>query len=273
MYTGKLIAASMVFRHFPLREAMEQVKNNGLDEMEVTIAGKFTPHFLHLKDMTEREMNEKAEEAARAGIHVHALNIGAGYDPQNEDISYRTHLNGLRLAHRYGAEVVTLGCGSAAQGADTIDALRKIAAYYETMSLIAWNEYGIRLSVEAPHRNTLSERFEQIQTYWAYMPERLLCTLDVAHITFAGASVEKVLAFVGFRLAHVHLRDAAPGNSMIPYGEGKINFPEVFRLLERYGYKGKCSLEFPAGEMLEDAAGTLMKGIQFLNEKKNEAAR
>ena len=77
------------------------------------------------------------------------------------------------------------------------------------------------------------------------MPERLLCTMDVAHITFAGADIEQVLKTVGPRLGHVHLRDAKPGNSMIPYGEGEVDFARVFRLLEQYRYQGKCSLEFP----------------------------
>ena len=271
MFQGKLIAASMVFRHFPLREAMKQVKAHGFDEMEVTVAGLFTPHFLHLHEMTENEMKEKAAEAGSCGIHIHALNIGAGFHPANTTIrSY--HLQALRLAHAYNAEVVTLGCGGIQEGTDTIEGLKKIASYLNELSLIAWNEYGIRLSVEAPHRCTVSEKLEQIKTYWAYMPERLLCTMDVAHITFTGAPVEEVMQIVGNRLAHVHLRDAAPGNSMIPYGEGKVDFANVFRLLEKYNYQGKCSLEFPAGEKMEDAIAAFEKGIQVLNEQREASA-
>lgn len=272
MFQGKLIAASMVFRHFPLREAMKQVKAHGFDEMEVTVAGLFTPHFLHLHEMTENEMKEKAAEAESCGIHIHALNIGAGFHPANTTIrSY--HLQALRLAHAYNAEVVTLGCGGIQEGTDTIEGLKKIASYLNELSLIAWNEYGIRLSVEAPHRCTVSEKLEQIKTYWAYMPERLLCTMDVAHITFTGAPIEEVMQIVGNRLAHVHLRDAAPGNSMIPYGEGKVDFANVFRLLEKYNYQGKCSLEFPAGEKMEDAIAAFEKGIQVLNEQREASAK
>ncbi len=273
MFQGKLIATSMVFRHFPLREAMRQIKAHGFDEMEVTIAGLFTPHFLHLADMTETEMREKAAEADANGIHVHALNIGAGFNPLDESSSRRCHIQALRLAHAYNAEVVTLGCGGIAEGTDTIDGLRIIAAYLNEMSLIAWNEYGIRLSVEAPHRCTVSERLEQIKTYWAYMPERLRCTMDVAHITYTGATVEEVLKIVGDRLAHVHLRDADKGNSMIPYGEGKVDFANVFRLLEKYGYQGKCSLEFPAGERMEDAIAAFEKGIEVLNAQREASAK
>lgn len=273
MFNGKLIAASMVFRHFPLREAMKRVREEGFDEMEITAAGKFSPHFLHLAELTEREMDEKAEEAERAGIHVHALNIGDGFDPAAEVRVRREHLNALRLAHRYGAEVVTVGCGKIAAGTDTIAGLRRIADDLDTLSLIAWNEYGIRLAVEAPHRGTISETFEQLQTYWAYMPGRLLCTLDVAHVTFAGTPVEKVLGIVGRRLAHVHLRDAVPGDSMVPYGRGKVDFAAVFRLLERCGYAGKCSLEFPAGDRMEEAVAAFKQGVAVLTEKRNEAAK
>jgi sugar phosphate isomerase/epimerase len=116
---------------------------------------------------------------------------------------------------------VTVGTGSIVEGADIIEGLKKIGTYYNEMSLMAWNEYGITLSVEAPHRNTISEKYEQIVNYWAHMPERLRCTFDVAHITFANAGIERVMNFVGSRIAHVHLRDADIGNSRIPYGREK----------------------------------------------------
>ena len=273
MYQGKLIVASMVFRHFPLREAMKQLQACGLDEMEVTVADLFTPHFLHLGEMTVDEMKEKADEAAKNGIHVHALNIGAGYNPANPTETRRRHLNAFRLAHAYGAEIVTVGTGKVPNDVDTIEGLKEIARYLNEMSLIAWNEYGVRLSVEAPHRGTVSEKYEQILTFWAYMPERLLCTMDVAHITFAGADIEQVLKTVGPRLGHVHLRDAKPGNSMIPYGEGEVDFARVFRLLEQYRYQGKCSLEFPTGATMSEAVTTLKKGISLLNAKREESMK
>ena len=273
MFQGKLIAASMVFRHFPLREAMKKIKAYGFDEMEVTVAGLFTPHFLHLDEITENEMKEKAQEASNFGIHVHALNIGTGFEPDRADWCRKYHLQAMRLAHAYQAEVVTLGCGKIAEGTDTIEGLKKIATYLNEMSIIAWNEYGLKLSVEAPHRNTVSERLEQIKTYWAYMPERLCCTFDDAHATSAGAKIEEVLSVVGHRLAHVHLRDAEKGNSMIPYGEGKVDFANIFRLLEKYGYQGKCSLEFPAGEKMDDAIAAFKKGIEVLNSQREASAK
>ncbi|MDD5728735.1 MAG: sugar phosphate isomerase/epimerase [Victivallales bacterium] len=273
MFQGKIIGASMVYRHFPLRDTMRHMKANGIDEMEITCAGMFTPHFLNLRFMTEREMDENAEEANAAGIHVHCLNIELGFTPGKEEECRNTHLNAFRLAKRYGAEIVTAGAGAVGEGVDTIDGLKKIAAYYNEMSVMAWNEYGIILSVEAPHRNTVSEKYEQLVAYWANMPDRLRCTVDVAHITFADAGIERVISFVGDRLVHVHLRDAEKGNSMIPYGEGKVDFKKVFRLLDKHGYKGKCSLEFPAGEKIEDATGALLKGIEYLEAKRKESAK
>ena len=273
MYQGKLIATSMVFRGFPLREAMKQIRTHGFDEMEITIAGLFTPHFLHLKEMTIPEMQEKAKEAADNGIHVYALNVGAGYNPASSAETRQIHLNALRLAHAYGSEVVTVGAGAISAGIDTIEGLKEISCYLNEMSLIAWNEYGVKLSVEAPHRNTIAEKIEQIKTYWAYMPEQVCCTMDVAHITYSGADIEQVLKIVSPRLAHVHLRDAKVGNSMIPYGDGEVDFAQVFRLLGQYDYQGKCSLEFPAGTVMDDAVAALKKGILVLNTKREEAAK
>ena len=103
MFQGKLIAASMVFRHFPLREAMKKIKAYGFDEMEVTVAGLFTPHFLHLDEITENEMKEKAQEASNFGIHVHALNIGTGFEPDRADWCRKYHLQAISSALRYSS--------------------------------------------------------------------------------------------------------------------------------------------------------------------------
>jgi len=268
MYQGKLIATSMAFKHFPLREAMRLLKENGLDEMEATLNGS---HFRHLENMTEYEMQKAAETAKEVGVRVYALNVSAGCYPPNPPDGIRNALQAMRLARFFGAEIVTLAAGYIVPGTDTIEGFKTIAAYFNEMSLIARNEYGLRLSAEAPHRGSCSEKLEQIKTYWAYMPEHLGCTMDVAHITYAGETVEKVLNVVGERLAHVHLRDAVLGNSLLPYGEGKVDFAEVFRLLDRISYKDKCSLEFLAGEKMADAVADFKKGIEILSAKRTEA--
>lgn len=74
MYNGKIIGASMVYGHFSLREAMHHMKENGMDEMEVTIG--FSPHFLHLKYMTEREMDEKRKRHVNVGCLLMRSTLG-----------------------------------------------------------------------------------------------------------------------------------------------------------------------------------------------------
>ena len=268
MYQGKLIASGMAFRHVPFREAVRLLKENGVDGLEATLNGF---HFRHLEDMTEYEMRKAAETAERNGVRVYALNSSAGCYPPNPRGGMLNGIQALRLASFLGAETVTLSAGCIVPGTDTIEGLKTIAAYFNEMSLIAWNEYGIRLSAEAPHRGTCSEKLEQIKTYWAYMPERLGCTLDVAHVTYAGTTVEKVLDVIGPRLRHVHLRDAVPGNSLLPYGKGCVDFAEVFRLLGSRGYRGMCSLEYPGPEDPAEAVQVFMNGIKYLISKQKEA--
>jgi len=268
MYQGKLIAASMAFRHFPFSQTVRLLKENGIDGLEATLNGA---HFRHLEHMTEYEMRKAAEMVEQVGVHVYALNASAGCYPPNPEGGIRGALQALRLASFFGAETVTLATGHIVPGTDTIEGIKTIAAYFNEMSLIAWNEYGIRLSAEAPHRGTCSERLEQIKTYWAYMPERLGCTMDVAHITYAGTTVKKVLDVVGPHLRHVHLRDAVPGNSLLPYGKGCVDFAEVFRLLDSAGYGGMCSLEYPGPEDPAEAVSEILNGMKYLASKQAEA--
>jgi len=52
-----------------------------------------------------------------------------------------------------------------------------------------------------------------------------------------------------------------------------VDFANVFRLLDKFGYTGKCSLEFPAGEKLEDSTQALLNGMKILTEKCDKAAK
>ena len=116
-------------------------------------------------------------------------------------------------------------------------------------------------------KHTICASFNDIASYWDFMPEKLKCTFDPAHIIYAGIPVERVLAIVGPRLAHVHLRDAVKGNSMLPYGQGCNDFKTLFRLLDGYGYKGKFSMEFPGGPDLAETTAEFKRGLAFLRKQ------
>lgn len=273
MFTPEIIPATMLYRSFLLEAALKEIGKAGFEHAEITVAGTFSPHLLNLADMTEREMDEKAEMVQGSGVCIHALNIGAGYAGAENERVLRLHLNAFRMAKRLGAKIVTLGCGAIASGTGTDEGLKRISSYLNEMSMIAEYEYGTILSVEAPHRCTVTEKYDQIAAYWAVMPDRLRCTIDFAHVIFASAGIERVMEIVGPRLAHVHLRDAVPGNSMRGYGRGDIEFDKIFGLLNRYGYRGKCSMEFPGENDPADVAEMLGNGFAYLKAAQKKAGQ
>jgi sugar phosphate isomerase/epimerase len=203
-----------------------------------------------------------------SGVQVVALNVGAGYnpDPEKQQRFERGVANLCRLAARLGAKIVTVACGAIAEGEDRAQGLAKIAACYARLAKTAKDEFGVTLSVEAPHKKSISESMDQIRSYWAAMPADLNCTLDVAHVTFAGCPVAEVIELVGKRVAQVHLRDAIPGNSLMDYGKGQVDFPAVFRMLDAAGYTGRFSMEYVGGDTPEETVAKLVAGKAYLGQ-------
>ena len=62
--------------------------------------------------------------------------------------------------------------------------------------------------------------------------ERVRCTFDTAHLTYAGEDLLDAAKVYAPRTAHVHLRDAVKDNSLLRYGEGVVDFASVIRIFE-----------------------------------------
>ena len=75
--------------------------------------------------------------------------------------------------------------------------------------------------------------------------ERVRCTFDTAHLTYAGEDLLDAAKVYAPRTAHVHLRDAVKDNSLLRYGEGVVDFASVIRIFKDAGYSRYYSMEYP----------------------------
>jgi sugar phosphate isomerase/epimerase len=67
--------------------------------------------------------------------------------------------------------------------------------------------------------------------------------MDFSHIVAAGEDPLEYIERHQGRIAHVHLRDAVPGNINLSIGNGHADFAAGLRSLAAHGYAGHFSLE------------------------------
>ncbi len=137
-----------------------------------------------------------------------------------------------------------------------------------------WKWYGERLTKFAEytksqgisvgfhhHMGTLVESVSDIDKLMQYSGDALGLTLDTGHITFAGGDPIAVIEKHANRIVHVHFKDVRPnilkkvhdedlsflqavleGIYTVP-GDGCIDYPSVFKILKKVGYKGWLLVE------------------------------
>jgi sugar phosphate isomerase/epimerase len=79
------------------------------------------------------------------------------------------------------------------------------------------------------------------------MDPRMGLCIDIGHTVRTGTDVAKAIADAGPRVLDLHakdLRDLKDKASQCIVGQGAIPFPEIFRALERIGFRGFVNLEY-----------------------------
>jgi sugar phosphate isomerase/epimerase len=75
--------------------------------------------------------------------------------------------------------------------------------------------------------------------------------LDTSHVVAGGGDCVETARAFGERLAHVHLRDAVPGDIHRSIGSGEVDFAALLRHLTATGYEGHYSLELETNDVAE----------------------
>lgn len=264
MVNERIIASTMTTRLFSYEGALKKLKSVGIERIELCPVKTWIPHFdaLHA---TEASMDEMVKMANDVGVQIVTINGWHGLPrngrPDAESI-IRTE-NTMKLASKLGVKLVTGDAGEISEGEDRAERLRDVAAYQKLAADIA-EDYGIQYCIEAPHKNTLAVHKENIISYWDAMDPRIKMAYDPAHLVFDNDDPLEILNLFVDRVGHVHMRDAIPGNSLLPYGEGQIDFAAIVEILNNAGYKGLFSMEFPV-EDLSTFDKRMAESVEFLS--------
>ena len=150
-----------------------------------------------------------------------------------------------RLAAGTGAKALVLPCG--ALGHEPVRSLDEdldtIAAQLTAAKRRA-DGFGVELWTESLHFLRFCWNLERAELLAGRLAgSGVGIVMDFSHIVAAGEDPLDYLRRHQGRIAHVHLRDAVPGNINLSIGNGQADFAAGLEALAADGYTGHFSLE------------------------------
>ena len=89
---------------------------------------------------------------------------------------------------------------------------------------------------------------------------------DSGHIANGGMDVYAIFATYASIIGHVHLKDISADRQWVPIGEGVIDFPRIFNILDDAGYAGWISFEEESPSAVTDPDGATLDAGRYLKE-------
>lgn len=256
-FHSRLGCSSISFRHLPLASALETMAGLGFAEMDLGALPGVCDHVPYRLD--EPAVAAVAREVQDSGLRVRSINgdIGDLNRPLNpqEHADRARHLDMLlALASRTGARALVLPCGSLShEPLRSLDQdLDLVAAELATAAAKA-AAAGIELWTESLHFFRLCWNTGLARQ----LTERLAGTgvdvvMDFSHIVASGGDPEQFVDLFHPQIAHVHLRDAVPGNINLSIGNGQADFAAGLKALADKGYSGHFSLELETRDVANE---------------------
>jgi sugar phosphate isomerase/epimerase len=272
MFHSRLGCSSISFRHEDLPAALRTITRLGFDEIDLGALPGVCDHVPY--ELDAEAVNAVTAEVAASGLRTRSVNgdigdLNAVLDGGRQAARDR-HLDALlTLAANTGAKALVLPCGALSH-----DPIRSVD---EDLDMIAAQliragqragEFGVQLWTESLHFLRFCWNLERAEL----LARRLEGTgvgivMDFSHIVAAGEDPLEYIERHQGLIAHVHLRDAVPGNINLSIGNGQADFAAGLRSLAAHGYTGHFSLELETRDVTNDERpAAAAKAASFLTD-------
>ncbi|HYZ69922.1 MAG TPA: sugar phosphate isomerase/epimerase [Mycobacterium sp.] len=257
MIHDRLGCSTISFRHLDLDRARGWIGALGFAEIDLGALPGVCDHVPYVLD--NEAVEAVAESVQTSGLRVRSINgdIGDLNRPLDSDgrAARDAHLDMLlRLTAATGAHALVLPCGSLDhQPLESLNQDLDLVAHELTRAAGRAAGHGVELWTESLHFHRLCfniERAQQLSDRLAGTPVRAV--MDFSHIVASGGDPEEFVDRFGDRIAHVHIRDAVPGNINLSVGRGGVDFARGLKALAAAGYAGHFALELETRDITDD---------------------
>ena len=248
MFNSRLGCSSISFRHQSLPAALRTIEGLGFEELDLGALPGVCDHVPY--DLDADAVAAVTAEVLASGLRVRSVNGDIGdlnaLLHADAQAARNRHLDALlSLAAGTGAKALVLPCG--ALGRDPVRSLDEdldtIAAQLTAAKRRA-DVFGVELWTESLHFLRFCWNLERAELLAGRLAgSGVGIVMDFSHIVAAGEDPLDYLRRHQGRIAHVHLRDAVPGNINLSIGNGQADFAAGLEALAADGYTGHFSLE------------------------------
>lgn len=223
---------------------------------------------------------------ARHGLKPIAINYFPGhivgqdmsackFNVETDARRYETHIrNFLSQMHEVGVPLVMALVGRRTEDSDRDQQVATSARILTRLAEYA-RKFGIKLALEIPHCYQICNTLQRAKDIFNRIEsDNIGAVFDCTHQQVIGYSVQEYLDVLGDWLCHVHLRDAAGGdtadfqqNLELTPGKGEVDFHRIAQELDGFGYEGEVTLELEyQGLPLEKIEPEVDAAISYLRE-------
>jgi len=261
MFNPRLGCSSISFRHLDLPNALQTMGEIGFEEIDLGALPGVCNHVPYA--LGEEDVRVVSAQISASGLNVRSVNgdIGdlnamLGVDAQKERDGHLEML--LALAVETGAKALVLPCGALNRDPlASLDADLDVVASSLARAQKRADAMGIELWTEALHYFRLCSDMDRAGRLIGRLAgSGVGSVMDFSHIVASGADPLDFIDRFHGTIAHVHLRDAVPGNINLSIGNGETDFAAGLTALQAKGYAGHFSLELETRDVADDERPT-----------------
>ncbi len=267
----RLGCSTISFRHQPLPVALQTISDLGFTEIDLGALPGVCDHVPYVLD--EVAVSDVAAAVEASGLSVRSINGDIGdlnAALEGPARAARTqHLEALvALAAATGSRALVLPCGALSHDpVESLDTdLDRVAAELIWAAGISATA-GVELWTESLHFHRLCFDIDRAAALSERIVGRVGIVMDFSHIVASGGDPVEFVDRFGPHIAHVHIRDAVPGNINLSVGNGAVDFGCGLKALAGAGYTNHFALELETRDIThEERPARAVQTGQFISE-------
>jgi sugar phosphate isomerase/epimerase len=257
-----------------LSDVVDLARAAGYDGLDINgdcFARSPPPHIT--PGLSPQELEESAQIVRRLATASSALSANIYLVASDPDaaLAAKTYVkSAILLARDLGVPFVHVFTGRLPTGMPRAAARRQLADALAELCGVA-SSCGVRLGIEGCAAHFVRSTREHVELLLDLPGSDLRVCLDPSHIFLHGESVVEAAEVLFDRISLIHVKDASgryPDFELPPLGHGEMDWPELFGLLSRLGYRGNYAVEYEAAQFgwREDDMSVLVHGREFLRQ-------